>query len=100
MRLNTRAFAMAGGSLAAAVVFGLTLLGLIAPHAASALGPFSGLLFGHSMSVAGAFVGALWAYAYGFAGGGALAFVYNLALVPPPPLEDEIPPDDPEPGRT
>lgn len=100
MRLNTRAFAMAGGALAAAVVFGLTLLGLAAPGPAAALGPVSGLLFGHSLSVGGAFVGALWAYVYGFLGCGALAFVYNLALVPPPPLEDSPPAAGSEPGRT
>lgn len=93
MRLNTRAFAIAGGSLASAVVFGLTLLGLAAPAAAAAIDPFSGLLFGHTVSVAGAFVGALWAYVYGFVGAGAMAFLYNLALVPPPPLDE-----DPTPG--
>lgn len=100
MRLNTRAFAMAGGSLAALVVFLLTLLGLAVPDAASAIGPLSGLLFGHSLSVGGAFVGALWAYLYGFLGGGAFAFLYNLALVPPPPLEEELPTAGREPGRT
>lgn len=85
MRLDTRAFAIAGGALSAAVVFGTTLLFLVGPGDPAALSPLSGLLFGYSASVAGAFVGGMWAYAYGFLAGGGLAFLYNLALVPPPP---------------
>lgn len=86
MRLSPRAFAQAGGVVSAAAVFGLTILHLVGPADPGALAPLSGVLFGYSVSVAGAFVGALWAFAYGFLGGGAVAFVYNLALVPPPPL--------------
>lgn len=86
MRLSTRAFAMAGGAVSAAAVFGLTLLFLAGPGDPGALAPLGGVLFGYSVSVAGAFVGALWAYAYGFLTAGVLAFLYNLALVPPPPL--------------
>lgn len=89
MRLNPRAFAQAGGVVSAAAVFGLTILFLVGSGDPRALTPLSGVLFGYSVSVAGAFVGALWAFAYGFLGGGALAFVYNLALVPPPPLPGE-----------
>jgi hypothetical protein len=89
MRLNTRAFAIAGGALTSALVFGLTFLFLLGPGDPTTLRPLSGLLFGYHVSVAGAFVGAMWGYVYGWLGGGALAFVYNLALVPPPPLELE-----------
>lgn len=92
MRLNTRAFAIAGGALTSAAVFGLTLLFLMGPGDPAALLPLSGVLFGYHVSVAGAFVGALWGYAYGWIGGGALAFLYNLALVPPPPVEGDVPP--------
>lgn len=91
MRLNTRAFAIAGGALASAAVFGLTLLHLAGPGLPEpGIRSLAGVLFGYTPSVAGAFVGAMWAYAYGFVGAGALAFVYNLALVPPPPLEGEL----------
>ena len=86
MRLSPRAFARAGGTVCAAAVFGLTVLFLVGPGRPSSLEPLAGLLFGYSVSVAGAFVGALWAFAYGFVAAGAMAFVYNLALVPPPPL--------------
>lgn len=86
MRLSTRAFAMAGGAVSAVVVFGLTLLFLVGPGDASTLSPLSGVLFGYSTSVAGAFVGGLWAYGYGFLAAGGVAFLYNLSLVPPPPL--------------
>lgn len=86
MRLSTRASAMAGGAVSAAAVFGVTLLFLAGPGDPRALAPLAGLLFGYSVSVAGAFVGALWAYGYGFLAAGVFAFLYNLALVPPPPL--------------
>lgn len=86
MRLSPRAFAQAGGAVSAAAVFCLTILFLVGSGDPRALDPLSGLLFGYSVSVAGAFVGAMWAYAYGFLVAGTLAFVYNLALVPPPPL--------------
>lgn len=86
MRLSTRAFAVAGGAVSAAAVFGLTILFLAGPGDPGALSPLAGVLFGYSVSVAGAFVGGLWAYGYGFLAAGAAAFLYNLALVPPPPL--------------
>lgn len=86
MRLSPRAFARAGGVVCSASVFGLTILYLVGPGRPADLEPLAGILFGYSVSVAGAFVGALWAFAYGFAAAGALAFLYNLALVPPPPL--------------
>lgn len=89
MRLSTRAFAIAGGAVSASAVLGVTLLFLVGPGDPDALSPLAGLLFGYSVSVAGAFVGALWAYAYGFLTAGAVAFAYNLALVPPPPLPGE-----------
>ena len=90
MRLNTRAFAIAGGALASAAVFGLTLLDVVGPGLAEpGLRSLSGILFGYTPSVAGAFVGAMWAYAYGFLAAGVLAFVYNAALVPPTPLEGD-----------
>lgn len=89
MRLNTRAFAIAGAVLSSAAVFVLTLLFLIGPGDPVHLARMSGFLFGYEVSVAGAFIGALWAWLYGFLTGGALAFVYNLALIPPPPLHEE-----------
>lgn len=94
MRLSTRAFAIAGGAVSAAAVFGLTLLFLAGPGDPGALSPLSGMLFGYSASVAGAFVGALWAYAYGFLAAGAVAFAYNLALVPPPPVPEDAERDE------
>lgn len=89
MRLDTRAFAIAGGAASGAVVFGITLLFLVGPGDPAFLSALSGVLFGYSVSVAGAFVGALWAYAYGYLLAGFTAFVYNLALIPPPPLPGE-----------
>lgn len=91
MRLNTRAFAIAGGAVTSAAVFGGTLLVLAVsgPGAASPLA--RSVLFGYSVSPAGAFIGGMWAYAYGFVGAAAFAFVYNLAAAPsePPIFEPE-----------
>lgn len=89
MRLNTRAFATASAAVCSAAVFALTVLFLVGPGDPAGLHVLSGVLFGYSPSPAGAFVGALWAWGYGFLGGGVLAFVYNLVLVPPPPLPGE-----------
>jgi len=89
MRLNTRAFATASAAVSSAAVFGSTVLFLVGPGDPRELSLLSGWLFGYSPSLAGAFVGALWAWAYGFLLGGSLAFVYNLVLVPPPPLPGE-----------
>lgn len=89
MRLNTRAFAISGAVLSSAAVFALTFLFLVGPGDSEHLAQMSGFLFGYDVSVAGAFVGALWAWLYGFLAGGTLAFVYNMALIPPPPLRDE-----------
>lgn len=88
--LDTRALAVAGGLVFSWATFGLTLLFLVGPGEPAALRPLAGVLFGYEPTVPGAFVGALWAYPYGFLGAGAVAFVYNLAVVPPPPsgLED------------
>ncbi len=85
MRLQTRAFAVAGGALASATVFVLTLLVLAVFGRDTDAGLLRGILFGYSISVEGAFIGAMWAYAYGFMFGAALAFTYNIAVVPPPP---------------
>jgi hypothetical protein len=89
MRLNTRAFATASAAVSSAIVFAVTLLFLVGPGDPTRLTPLSGLLFGYVPSLPGAFVGALWAWAYGFVTGGVLAFLYNLALVPAPPVADE-----------
>jgi hypothetical protein len=89
MRLNTRAFATAAAAISSAVVFCVTVLFLVGPGDPADLEPLSGFLFGYTPTLPGAFVGALWAWAYGFLLGGALAFLYNLALVSPPPLPDE-----------
>lgn len=86
MRLNTRAFAIAGGTLSSATVFCVTLLYMVGPGPGTTLEGLSGILFGYSVTVGGAFVGAMWAYAYGFVAAAVLAFVYNVARVPPPPL--------------
>lgn len=85
MRLDTRAFGIATGVLAAGAVFCLTILWLLSRRDPAALGALEGVLFGYSVTVGGAFVGALWAYAYGFLGGALVAFVYNLAAAPPAP---------------
>ncbi|MFQ5690605.1 MAG: hypothetical protein ACE5HQ_10070 [Gemmatimonadota bacterium] len=88
MPLNTRAFAIAAGTVASGAMFGLTLLLLVQPGPRPTLSLAGKLLFGYSVSVPGAFVGAMWAYAYGFALGAILAFVYNLMDAPPaPPVE-------------
>lgn len=85
MRLDTRAFAIASGAVAAAMVFLLTILWVVSGRDPAPLGVLAGVLFGYSVSVAGAFVGSMWAYAYGFFAGAALAFVYNLGAVSPAP---------------
>lgn len=88
MRLNTRAYAIAGAVLTSGSIFTLTLLFLAGPGDPDALAVLSAVLFGYSVTVGGAFVGAMWGWAYGFLLGGALAFAYNLALVPRPPPFD------------
>lgn len=89
MRLNTRAFAIAGGAVASGSVFLLTFVLLLRPGDATGPQLLADLLFGYSVSVAGAFIGAMWAYAYGFLLAGLFAFVYNLAVPPPlPPAVD------------
>lgn len=85
MRLDTRALGIASGALTAGAVFALTILWLVARRDPAALEVLETVLFGYSVTVGGAFVGALWAYVYGFVGGALLAFVYNLAVVPPAP---------------
>jgi hypothetical protein len=75
--------------MASATVFVLTLLVLAVYGRGADAGLLPGILFGYSISVEGAFIGAMWAYAYGFVCGAALAFAYNIAVVPPsPPLLD------------
>jgi hypothetical protein len=91
MRLQTRAFAVASGFLAAGAIFLLTLL-LLAAGGGSAPRPvLQAVLFGYSVSVQGAFIGAMWSFAYGFLSGAIFAFVYNISVVPPapPPFEEE-----------
>lgn len=89
MRLNTRAFAIAGGAVTSGAIFVLTLFLVIQPGDPTAPTFLALLLFGYSVSVAGAFIGALWGYAYGFLLAGLFAFAYNLAAVPPlPPAAD------------
>lgn len=97
MRLQTRAFAIASGYLASAAVFLLTFLLLASGGPESGPAAFRSFLFGYSVSVHGAFIGAMWAYAYGFLLGAAFAFVYNVAVIPPPPpLLDQAPDTGPE----
>lgn len=89
MRLDTRAFAIASGVVAAASVFLVTVLWIASGRDPAELDVLAGVLFGYSVSVAGAFVGSMWAYAYGFLVGATVAFVYNLAATPqePPPAD-------------
>lgn len=88
MRLNTSAFGIGGGSIAATAVFVLTFLLLVRGFGGTRVLAES-FLFGYSVSVAGAFIGAMWAYAYGFVFGVLFAFVYNLAIAPSEPPIDE-----------
>ena len=90
MRLDTRAFGIASGLVAAGAAFCLTILWLVSGRDPAALEALEGVLFGYSVTVSGAVVGALWSYVYGFVCGALLAFVYNLAAAPPaPPPSDE-----------
>ncbi|MFQ5679534.1 MAG: hypothetical protein ACE5HP_08740 [Gemmatimonadota bacterium] len=84
MRLNTRAFAIAGGAVASGATFVVTLLWLIRPGALETPSFLGALLFGYSVSVAGAFIGAMWSYMYGFLLAAAFAFAYNMAAAPRP----------------
>lgn len=72
MRLNPKAFGIAGGAVAAGAVFVGTLVTLLSAGEVTAPPLLSSVLFGYSVSPAGAFIGAMWAYVYGFFGGGCL----------------------------
>jgi hypothetical protein len=85
MRLNTRAFGIAGGAVAAGAVFIGTLAMLLGVGEVATPPLLRSVLFGYSVSPAGAFIGAMWAYIYGFFGGAVFAFVHNLAASPPEP---------------
>lgn len=85
MRIDTRAFGIAGGTVAVACLLGGTALWVAGGRDPGALEPLGSVLFGYSASVVGAVVGSLWAYAYGFLLGAGFAFTYNLALAPPAP---------------
>lgn len=85
MQLDTRAAGVAGGTVLALVLFGLTLLLLARGAVATDVPVLVVVLFGYSVSVAGAFIGALWGYAYGFLLGALAAFVYNLVSAPSAP---------------
>ena len=99
MRLQTRAFAIACGYVAAATAFVLTLVLRLGGYSAAEVPGLGAILFGYSVSVPGAFIGALWSFAYGFLIGAALAFAYNLAVIPPapPPFDWDLD-SDPEEG--
>jgi hypothetical protein len=88
MRLNPKAFGIAGGAVAAGAVFVGTLAILLSVGEVVAPPLLRSVLFGYSVSAAGAFIGAMWAYVYGFLGAAVFAFVHNLAASPsePPPL--------------
>jgi len=89
MRLNPRAFGIAGGAVAGGALFVGTLVVLMSVGDVRAPATLRGALFGYEVSPAGAFIGAMWAYVYGFFGGAGFAFIYNLAASPsePPPLD-------------
>jgi hypothetical protein len=88
MRLNPKAFGIAGGAVAAGAVFVGTLAVILSVGDVAAPPLLRSVLFGYSVSPAGAFIGAMWAYVYGFLAGAVFAFVHNLAASPsePPPL--------------
>ncbi len=89
MRLNPKAFGIAGGAVAAGAVFVGTLAVLAGTGDASVPPILARTLFGYEVSPAGAVIGAMWAYLYGFFGGAGFAFIYNLAAYSgePPPLD-------------
>lgn len=98
MRLQTRAFAIAAGHVTSAGVFTLTLLLIVAGFSTGDVPLLAATLFGYSVSLAGAFIGAMWAWVYGFVFGAAIAFAYNLSVIPPapPPFEWDLEPDSEE----
>lgn len=98
MRLQTRAFAIACGHVTSVGVFALTLLLSVGGFSTGDVPFLTATLFGYSVSVVGAFVGAMWAWVYGFALGAALAFAYNLSVIPPapPPFDWDLEPESEE----
>ena len=95
MRLQTRAFAIACGHVASVTTFALTLLLVVAGFSTGDVPFLAATLFGYSVTLTGAFIGAMWSWAYGFLLGAALAFAYNLSVIPPapPPFDWDLEPD-------
>jgi len=76
-----RALGVASGTVAALVVFAVTVFHvLVAPPAALNIELLAHYFYGYDVSWRGAFVGAWWSFVAGFVAGWFVAFVYNFVL--------------------
>lgn len=77
MRLNVKAFALAGGIVWGAAIMLLTFWILIRGSSGLTLAKLSNVYLGYSVSVAGAFIGLVWGFIDGLIGGALFAWLYN-----------------------
>jgi len=78
--LHKRAFGMAFGAAAGLLVFGITAITLVRPHADIRLELLAEYFYGYSVSWSGAFIGLAWAFVSGFVAGWFIAFCRNLVI--------------------
>ncbi len=77
MKLNVKAFALAGGIALGLAILLLTLLYLILGYEGATLQKIHHVCFGYSISIGGAFLGLIWGFIYGLIGGALIAWLYN-----------------------
>jgi hypothetical protein len=77
MKLNVKAFALAGGITLGLGIFLLTIWYLIFGFDGHTLQKIHHAFLGYSVSIGGAFIGLIWGFIYGFIGGAVFSWLYN-----------------------
>jgi len=77
MKLNVKAFALAGGILFSLAFFLLTYFYLIMGYSSNTLIKLSKLFLGYSITWYGGFIGLIWGFVSGLVAGAIFAWVYN-----------------------
>jgi NhaP-type Na+/H+ or K+/H+ antiporter len=80
MKLNVKAFALAGGIAFGLAVFLLTIWYLIFGFEGHTLQKLHHVYLGYSVSFPGALIGLVWGFVDGFIGGAIFSWLYNRFL--------------------